>query len=1140
MRNIVGTYVDRFLHERRTRTRAASVLGMLALVVAVGVFWQLHSTGIAMTNEVYCGLEEHEHTDACYELVLTCGYDEEGYPIDDESDEDETESVGHVHTADCYEVVSETTLGCPQEESAGHVHDEACYNEEGELICGLEEGEGAHKHDESCYVTTNTEVQICGMVEGELEETEAETANEPVHVHTDECYEKVLTCGKEAHVHTVECLIDETADLEDASDWEATLPDLTGTWSADVVAVAESQLGYTESEANFTLADDGETRQHYSRYGQWYGNPYGDWNVMFASFCYYYADVPEEDFPEASGAYAWAVKLDNLGLFADADDEDYEPAPGDLLFLITDEDGTRPDTVAIITAVSGSRLTVIQGDCDGEVMEMTYRTGDSEIYGYGVLPEQEVEETEEETEVETFTQTYTGNDYIVTVTYTADAEIPEYAELRATEYAKDSDVYQINYAEAAELYGWEDGTDYTDSVRLFDIGFYDGDNLEVEPKAEVQVTITYLEQEEEKDYTVTHFASEATETVETETIYENGKQSMSFGLGSFSPVMVSSVSNDATTVDEDGSGTNSYTFTYSWNFTVNTGDQGPGSGGGSSSGTENGSQTYTVYIVDEDGNIISSECITATSTTPSHEQTSSNNTYSLATLGANFTVTVNGTNYTYQGAYLYKTDSGLSTQATSIRYGSSGNGGNQTYSMQYSSSNSTGMGGNSWTSWSDTTIYLVYKDTSKVSTSFSSSLQSETYDHIDVKSSLATSSETTGYELTDVTGIYVYTSSTATSATYSATGSAISSENEGEWQSFHNSQNVTIYGSYTIVITYVVTDSSNEEHKYTATIDASSTYASGTSYAYNSENAYKLYNYLYGTNYSSNNRIDTTTYGSSFDLSGWSIYLVAAILCDTSNVRHGSVTIQNSTGLDFALDVGTLIKNSANFDLVVEKTLDGSSSMTENAFSFALSNASVSESDGSWTVGSGIQTVYNSAVTAGDGEDAVDTIGFTAIPYEAASAAGSTTYYYILTENNTNVSDVSYDTTVYAIAVTVTTTSSSAGSSSTVLTASVTSVTYYKLTLNNKGTGYTAEEISTITTNSDGEPVFPFTNYYNTNTSADVTIKKVDSNGNDLSGATFTLKNNSDEYYSVTDGTGSWSTVTEGGTTPTITLGSMD
>ncbi|MCC8075676.1 MAG: LPXTG cell wall anchor domain-containing protein [Clostridiales bacterium] len=286
MKNIVSFYVEKFKAEHRKARRMTSLLLALALVVSTGVFWQLHATGIALTNETYCGLEEHTHTEDCCEKVL---------------------------------------------------------------VCELEESEG--------------------------------------HTHTKECYEERLICGLEEHTHTISCMSDETADVETTSDWEKTLPKLTGVWVDDVVSIAKSQIGYTESTANFVLDDDGATRRGYTRYGEWAGNEYGDWDAMFASFCLYYAGVDKDDFPEATGAYAWSVKLEKADLYGSA--ADYDPAAGDLVFFDTDSD-KKIDRVGVVIAVDekSGKLTVVEGDSNDAVEKNTYSASDSTIKGYGVLPEQ--------------------------------------------------------------------------------------------------------------------------------------------------------------------------------------------------------------------------------------------------------------------------------------------------------------------------------------------------------------------------------------------------------------------------------------------------------------------------------------------------------------------------------------------------------------------------------------------------------------------------------------------------------------------------------------------------------------------------------------------------------------------------------
>ncbi len=240
-----------------------------------------------------------------------------------------------------------------------------------ETFCGMEE----HRHEETCY----EEVFVCG---------EEETEGEEGHVHDDSCYEEQLICDIPEHAHTIECITDETADVETAVDWESTLPrDLTGNRADDVVAVARSQVGYAESETNFRLAEDDETRQGYSRYGAWYGNAYGDWDAMFVSFCLHYAKVPESEFPQGSGAYAWAAALKEKGLYLDAFDQ--EPGSGDIVFFDQDSNG-EADHVGIVEEIDSDsvQIRVIEGNSDDAVQENVYQMSDSMILAYGILPEQ--------------------------------------------------------------------------------------------------------------------------------------------------------------------------------------------------------------------------------------------------------------------------------------------------------------------------------------------------------------------------------------------------------------------------------------------------------------------------------------------------------------------------------------------------------------------------------------------------------------------------------------------------------------------------------------------------------------------------------------------------------------------------------
>ena len=189
----------------------------------------------------------------------------------------------------------------------------------------------------------------------------------------------------------------DTAGLETPAEWEATLPRLpdgTGRRAA-VAEIARSQLGVCESSTDFILSEDG-TQSGRSRYGEWYGSPYGDWNAMFAFFCLHYADVPESQLPYGAGCWSWSVRLDEAGLLLGR--ETGPPEAGDLIFTDTDGDA-RADRTAIVTEVSPGNaendgndtqeilLTTVEGDCEGAVAEQQYLWTDEKIIGWVSVPE---------------------------------------------------------------------------------------------------------------------------------------------------------------------------------------------------------------------------------------------------------------------------------------------------------------------------------------------------------------------------------------------------------------------------------------------------------------------------------------------------------------------------------------------------------------------------------------------------------------------------------------------------------------------------------------------------------------------------------------------------------------------------------
>ena len=333
------SFIEQYLLQLNTEKRrwrcAVAILTALSLLVALATVWNLRMTGVTIANSATCGYEEHLHTSECVaETTLICGYNLQENSTEESSFDvsQETDAI----TQETDDVSSET----PSDESQ------------------------------------------------ETIEVSEETREESVHTHTDDCYLTVYSCNMEEHIHKISCYSDPSADVETAEIWEATLPDDLGEyWSENLARIAISQIGAAESEKNFILADDGETKLGITRYGQWYGNPYGDWSAMFTAFCLNYANVPTEAIPRSSGVYSMMQLCNDKKILSQPDE--YVGVNGNILFLDTDGNGNA-DRILIVTALQepataeGSENTIIAvgGDWDNAVTEVQIAKDDPKIVGY--------------------------------------------------------------------------------------------------------------------------------------------------------------------------------------------------------------------------------------------------------------------------------------------------------------------------------------------------------------------------------------------------------------------------------------------------------------------------------------------------------------------------------------------------------------------------------------------------------------------------------------------------------------------------------------------------------------------------------------------------------------------------------------
>ena len=227
-----------------------------------------------------------------------------------------------------------------------------------------------HVHKDSCLLQTTL---ICGA--------EAD----PEHVHTDLCYLQAYLCGYEEHIHSITCYSNPSADVESWLDWQAMFADYpyTENLREDLVGIAKTQVGYTESILNYELDFEGE-RRGYTRYGDWYGAPYNEWSAMFVSFCLHYAEADPEEYPISSGADTMAGLWNKAGRYEPVGE--YVPVSGDLVFF-------DDNTVGIVVEVQKATLYVIAGDVDNTVSRDSLSMYDEAIEGWGVLDYELYEET---------------------------------------------------------------------------------------------------------------------------------------------------------------------------------------------------------------------------------------------------------------------------------------------------------------------------------------------------------------------------------------------------------------------------------------------------------------------------------------------------------------------------------------------------------------------------------------------------------------------------------------------------------------------------------------------------------------------------------------------------------------------------
>ena len=147
---------------------------------------------------------------------------------------------------------------------------------------------------------------------------------------------------------------------------------LTGNWGKDVAAIADSHIGYTETEG-------------ISLFDQWAGGDgYGSWDLDFIKYCLHYAGVSEDAVPWGNTVQEiYSLAKENGALKFQVDNK---PEPGDLVFVGTWRNDFEAEgyvqTIGICQSLeSNGRLMIVKGDRDGGVGVQEYWNHNYDVYG---------------------------------------------------------------------------------------------------------------------------------------------------------------------------------------------------------------------------------------------------------------------------------------------------------------------------------------------------------------------------------------------------------------------------------------------------------------------------------------------------------------------------------------------------------------------------------------------------------------------------------------------------------------------------------------------------------------------------------------------------------------------------------------
>lgn len=153
------------------------------------------------------------------------------------------------------------------------------------------------------------------------------------------------------------------------TDWnaKANAAPRTGDWRDDLVALAESQVGYQEGSDGLTIYDQRPEKEK---------EPV-EWTALFISWIADKAGLSKRDFPRGESYEALRQSMNKVHALKKISRANY-PNYGDLAMIQTED----AQLVGVIIYVSNGYASVIHGDDNGKVTRSTWQVGTDEFQHY--------------------------------------------------------------------------------------------------------------------------------------------------------------------------------------------------------------------------------------------------------------------------------------------------------------------------------------------------------------------------------------------------------------------------------------------------------------------------------------------------------------------------------------------------------------------------------------------------------------------------------------------------------------------------------------------------------------------------------------------------------------------------------------